>query len=89
VASTDIPPGAYTLYLLPGKKDWKFIVSRNPVVDHPYDEKQDLVRAPMDIGTLSNAETELSVTFGRPGPKQCELDVDFGKTKAWITLNEK
>lgn len=89
VAGTEVPTGAYTLYLLPGKKDWKFIVSRNPAVDHPYDEKQDLVRAPMEIGTLSTAETELAVTFGRPGPKQCELNVDFGKTKAWITLNER
>jgi hypothetical protein len=89
VAGTEVPTGAYTLYLLPGKKDWKFIVSHNSAVDHPYDEKQDLVRAPMDIGTLSNPETELNVTFGRPGRKQCELDVDFGKTKAWITLNEK
>lgn len=89
VAGTEVPAGAYTLYLLPGKKEWKFIVSRNAAVDHPYDEKQDLLRAPMDIGTLSNTEPELGITFGRPAPKQCELDVDFGKTKAWITLNEK
>lgn len=89
LAGTDVPAGAYTMYLLPGKRDWKMIVSRNMKLDAPYDEKMDLVRAPMETGTLSQREDRLIVTFGHVGPKRCELNIDYGKTRAWAEFKQK
>jgi hypothetical protein len=89
IAGVDIPQGGYTMYLLPGKKDWKLIVSKNTAVEGAYDEKQDLVRAPMEIGTLSQRQEQLNISLGHIGPQRCELDVDFGKTKAWVEFKEK
>lgn len=87
LGNTPIGVGAYTMYLMPGKKDWTLIVSKNVNVDQAYDQQQDLARATMSTGTLSGQVPELRVTFGHTGPKKCELNVDFGKTKAWVEFS--
>jgi len=84
LGNTPIGVGAYTMYLLPGKKEWTLIVSKNVKVDQAYDQQQDLARATMSTGTLGDNVSELRVSFGHTGPKKCELNVDFGKTKAWV-----
>jgi hypothetical protein len=84
-----IPVGGFTMYLLPGKKEWTLIVSRNTDPSAQYDPKQDLARAAMQIGTMSQAEPELNVTFGHSGPKACEINVDWGTTKAWVDFLQK
>jgi hypothetical protein len=87
LGNTPIGVGAYTMYLVPGKKDWTLIVSKNVNVDQAYNQQQDLARALMSIGTLTESAPELRVTFGHTGPKKCELNVDFGKTKAWVEFS--
>src|SRR5262249_299328 len=52
----NIPVGAYTMYLIPGKKAWTAVVSRNTAVTAKYDEKDDLARAPMEIRELGTPE---------------------------------
>jgi hypothetical protein len=89
LGNTLVPAGAYTMYLLPGKKDWTLIVSRNVTIDSKYDQNQDLVRAPMQTGELSQAEGQLKVFFGHTGPKRCEINVDYGKNRAWIEFMQK
>lgn len=89
VGSAEIPSGAYTMYFIPGKRDWTLIVSKNLAVKGKYDEKQDLLRAAMERGTLSEPEDQLKVSFAHTGPKRCELNVDYGKTKAWAEFKEK
>ncbi|HYL12189.1 MAG TPA: DUF2911 domain-containing protein [Terriglobales bacterium] len=89
ISNTFIPTGAYTMYLMPGKKTWTLIVSKNTKVDGKYDEKNDLARAIMETGTLGDAEEQLKIFFGHLGPKQCELNVDYGKTRAWVEFKEK
>lgn len=89
LGSTLLPVGAYTMYLLPGKKNWTLIVSRNATIDGKYDQKQDLVRATMQTGELNHAEKELKVFFGHIGPKRCEINVDYGKNRAWIDFVQK
>jgi Protein of unknown function (DUF2911) len=84
-----IPLGAYNVYIIPGKSEWTLVVSKN--VAHPasYDEKQDLVRAPMQIGELSDAAPQLSVYFGHLSASECDMRLDYGKTRAWIVFKEK
>jgi len=89
VGGSHIGAGAYTVYVIPGKKEWKLIVSKNESVTGAYDEKLDLARAPMEIGPLGQAEPQLRVSFGRVGPHTCEIDLDYGKTKAWAQMLEK
>jgi hypothetical protein len=89
LGETTIPTGAYTMYVLPGKKEWTLIISRNTTVDAKYDDKQDLVRAPMEIGQLSSPADKLSLYFGHTGQKKCEINIDFGKTRGWVAFREK
>jgi hypothetical protein len=89
LGNTTIPTGAYTLYLLPGKKEWTLIVSRNTDVDAKYDEKQDLARAQMEIGQLSSPADRLSLYFGHTGQRKCEINIDFGKLRGWVEFRQK
>jgi hypothetical protein len=84
-----IPTGGYTMYVIPGKKEWTLIVSKNTSVDAKYDEKMDLARASMAIGQLNSPADKLAVYFGHTGPKKCEINIDFGKTRGWVEFREK
>lgn len=89
VGGTSVPTGAYTMYFIPRRKDWTLIVSRNVNVGAQYDEKQDLARVSMETGTLGRPEPQFRISFGHIAPKQCEIDVDYGKTRAWATLHQR
>ncbi len=84
-----IPTGGYTMYVIPGKKEWTLIVSKNTSVDAKYDEKMDLARASMAIGQLNSPADKLAVYFGHTGPKKCEINIDLGKTRGWVEFREK
>ncbi len=86
---TAIPPGGYTMYVIPGKKEWTLIISKNVKVDAKYDDKQDLARAPMETGQLSTPGDRLTIYFGHTGAKKCEVDVDYGKTRGWVEFRQK
>jgi len=89
LGETTIPTGGYTMYLIPAKKEWTLIVSRNTSVDAKYDDKQDLARAQMETGQLSSPAEKLSLYFGHTGPKKCEINIDFGKTRGWVSFKER
>jgi hypothetical protein len=77
------------MYVIPGKKEWTFIISKNVKLDAKYDDKQDLARAAMETGQLSTPADRLSIYFGHTGPKKCEVDVDYGKTRGWVEFKQK
>jgi hypothetical protein len=77
------------MYVVPGKKEWTLIISKNTAVDARYDDKQALARAPMEIGQLSSPVDKLALYFGHTGPKKCEINIDYGKTRGWVAFREK
>jgi len=83
VANTDLPVGAYSMYVIPGKDKWTLIVSKNVSANAPYDEKLDIVRTSMDTGKLTMAMDAPKISFAHISPKVCSLRVDYGKTGAW------
>ena len=89
LGNTTIPTGGYTMYLLPQKKEWTLIVSKNTTVEAPYEEKSDLARAPMEIGQLNTPADKLTLYFGHTGQKKCEINVDFGKLRGWVEFRQK
>ena len=52
INKVEIAPGAYSLWLVPDKKNWTLVVNKNVKADSAYDPAQDLVREPMEIGQL-------------------------------------
>ena len=69
LGNTPISVGAYTMYLVPGKKDWTLIVSKNVNVDQAYDQQQDLARATMSVGTLGGRCPNCESHSGTPVPR--------------------
>jgi len=89
IGTSDIPVGAYSLYLQPGKADWDLIVSRDVKAGEKYDKSKDLGRANMEIGTLPKATKNFSMYFGHTAPKKCVLRVDYGATRAFVDIQEQ
>ena len=85
----ELAVGAYSMYVIPNKKDWTLVVSRNVTDPKKYDEKQDLVRAPMEIGGVDSPPKRLQVSFAHVAPKQCSIRVYYETTGAFVEFNEK
>ena len=54
-----------------------------------YDEKQDLVRIPMEIGQSESLVAEVQVAFAHIAPKQCNMRLYYEKIGAWAEFHEK
>jgi len=86
---TAIAAGAYSVYAIPNKKDWTFIVNKNITAAANYDEKQDVARSPMELGEVDSPPRQLQVSFAHVGPKQCSIRLYYGKTGAFAEFMEK
>jgi hypothetical protein len=86
VGNSKVPVGAYSLYLIPGKDHWTLIVNKD-VNKEQYREQQEVVRAPMDVGQLGQAQP-FSLFFAHVAPKQCNMRIYEEKTGAWAEFRE-
>jgi len=84
---TTIPVGAYTLFPIPGGK-WTLVVNKNVAAGAPYDDKQDLARAQMEMTPLTETVPELDIALAHVGSK-CGLRIYFGKVGADVDFVEK
>jgi len=89
IGGSVIPEGAYGLYVIPEKRNWTLVVSRNTTAAGQYDERQDLLRAPMEIGESEVPVAQVQVALAHIAPKQCNLRLYYEKTGAWAEFHEK
>jgi hypothetical protein len=89
IAGANLPVGAYTMYLIPNKKAWTLVVSKNTNPAAAYDQAMDIVRAPMQVGILTSPELKFNVSFEHTGPKECTIRVDIADVGAWVPLQQK
>ncbi len=79
IGSVTVPIGAYTMYVIPGARQWTLIVSKSTDVSGNYDDQQDLVRVPLDSGELPSPEPAFSLSFAHIAPQQCNIRMDLDK----------
>jgi len=84
-----IAPGAYSMYVIPNRKEWTLIVNRNVTPGAAYDEKQDVARSPMELGEIDSPPKQLQVSFAHSAPKQCSIRLYYGKVGAFTDFLEK
>ena len=89
VGGTDVPIGAYTMFVIPSEKQWKLIISKSTDMSGKYDEHDDLVRVPMQYGELESPEDQFSVYFTHSAPGECGMRLDLENARAWVTFQEK
>ena len=89
VGNSEIPVGAYSMYVIPQKRDWTLIVNRNVTPGTGYNESQDVVRIPMQVGELEQPQKQISIYFGHGAPKQCNMRIYYGLVGTWVEFQEK
>jgi hypothetical protein len=78
-----LPAGTYTIYALPGEKDWELIISKATGqwgVPYP-GEGQDFGRTPMQVGTTKAPVEQLTFSIDDT-PKGGVLRLEWGTTRA-------
>jgi hypothetical protein len=83
-----IPIGAYTVYPIPAKDKWTLAVNKNVKAGSPYDEKEDIARAPVETDPVSQPAPELEVAFAHYNSK-CTLRIYYGKSATFADFNVK
>ncbi len=89
LGSSVIPEGAYRLYIIPEKQIWTLVLNKNVNAGSKYDETQDLVRSPMQIGEAESLYKQPNLAFAHVGPKQCNMRLYYEKTGSWAEFHEK
>lgn len=89
LGNSELALGAYTVYLIPDKKSWTIIVSKNVTAGAAYNSADDVARASMDLGELPEPQKTLQLSFGHMAAKQCNLRVYYDKIGAFTDFKEK
>ncbi len=87
IGTLDVPPGTYTLFTLPNKDQWLFIVSKKTGEwGIPYPEGNDLGRTPMTSKPMSSSQEDMSITFENTKGNTTQLHVKWGTTDQYVTV---
>jgi hypothetical protein len=82
IGSLMIPAGTYTLYTVPGDKQWQLVVSKKTGQwGIPYPEGQDFGRTPMTVSKNAKPVEQLTISI-EDTPGGGNLIVSWGTTKA-------
>jgi hypothetical protein len=87
--NTPIPAGAYSVYVIPNRKDWTLVVNKNVTPGAAYDQAQDVARGPMELGEVDSPPGQLQVSFSHSAPKTCSIRLYYGKVGAFADFSEK
>ena len=89
LGGSEIPLGAYTIYLTPDRKNWTITVNKNVTAGAAYNSAQDVAHAQMEVGEIPQPTKQLQLSFAHMAPKQCSLRVYYQKTGAFVDFMEK
>jgi hypothetical protein len=89
LGGSTIPLGAYSVYLIPDKKNWAIIVNKNVTAGAAYDSSQDVAKGQMEVGEIPQPTKELQLSFAHMAPQQCSLRVYYQKAGAFVDFMEK
>ncbi len=88
-ANHNLTAGAYTLYLVPNKSDWTLVVSSQTDTKAKYDSSKDIVRVPMELGSLPTNQPQFKVILGHTGPNECSVRIYWQKQGGFATFTGK
>jgi Protein of unknown function (DUF2911) len=84
IGTLAVPAGTYTLYTVPGEKEWQLVVSRKTGQwGIPYPKGEDLGRVPMKVGKASAPAEQLTLSIDDT-PAGGTLSVEWGTMRASV-----
>jgi hypothetical protein len=91
IGTLTVPTGTYTLFTLPSKDKWLFIVSKETGEwGIPYPEGKDLGRTPMTVGkTPPSPQENMSISFENTKGASTELHVKWDTIDQYVTVTAK
>jgi Protein of unknown function (DUF2911) len=90
IGTLDVPAGTYSLFALPNKDKWLFIVNKKTGEwGIPYPEGNDLGRTPMTGKTLSAPQENMSISFENTKGATTELHVKWETTDQYVQVTAK
>lgn len=79
---THLNPGTYTLYTLPGEKDWQLVINKQTGQwGTVYEQAQDLARIPMKVGKTAAPVEQFTIAVADT-PSGGELRLSWENTQA-------
>ncbi|MBV9340259.1 MAG: DUF2911 domain-containing protein [Acidobacteria bacterium] len=89
LGNSEIGLGAYSVHLIPDRKNWTIIVNKGVTAGASYNPAQDVARAPMEIGEIPDPVDILQLAFAHLAAKKCGLRVYYQKVGAFVDFAEK
>ncbi len=84
VGTLAVPAGTYTIYTVPGEKEWQLVISKKTGQwGIPYPAGQDLGRTPMKVETLTTPVAQLTIAIDNTASGGT-LHVQWGATGASV-----
>lgn len=81
--------GAYSIHLIPDRKNWTLIVNKGVTAGAAYNPTEDVARSHMELGEIPEPTKTLQLSFAHMAPKECSLRVYYQKTGAFAEFTEK
>jgi Protein of unknown function (DUF2911) len=86
IGGTPVPAGTYTLYTLPGERDWQLIVNRQTGQwGTEYDATQDLARIPMRVERTAAPVEQFTISL-TPGSPAASLVMEWESTRLSVPV---
>jgi len=83
IGSVHVPAGTYTLYTIPGEKEWTLIVNKETGQwGTKYDEAQDLGRTTLAVKALSTPVETFAISLPAKGQNQSTLTLKWENVEA-------
>ncbi|HTR36254.1 MAG TPA: DUF2911 domain-containing protein [Bryobacteraceae bacterium] len=82
-----LPKGSYSIWTLPGEKEWKLIINKQTGQFHlDYDESQDFARVAMNLKKLSSPVETFRIEIASEGGNKGTLHLIWENTDAWVPV---
>jgi hypothetical protein len=87
IGKVHVPAGTYTLYTIPGEKEWTLIINKQTGQwGTKYDQAQDLGRTPMTVNALPTLAETLAISLSPAGENRMMLNFDWENTRASVAV---
>ena len=87
INGVDVPAGTYTLYTLPGEREWQLIVNRQTGQwGTEYNQEQDLARIPMRVERTPSPVEQFTIALEPAGGNVVNLVLTWENTRAWVPM---
>ena len=90
VGDLSVPAGSYTLYTIPGEKEWTIIINKQTGQwGTEYDQGKDLGRTKVAAGSGVRTVQQFTISFNPAKDKSTTMHLDWVNVKVAVPISEQ